>query len=101
MLPAVVFPARFVSPESGTHHPVKAATDREGLTHIYVWRDGRPVELAVIPVGDWEAMPSATGRSRQWATESGLRLSREGGCGCGDPLKMWRPPLVLAARGSA
>lgn len=100
MIPAVVFPARFVSPESGVHHPVKAATDRDGLTHIYGWRDGRPVELAVIPVDEWEALPTASGRPRQWATPAGLQLSIEGGCGCGSPLRAWRPPLTLAARGA-
>lgn len=98
-----LFPARVTTPAGVTHHPVRVATDTAGTTHAWAWNHdtGTPVEI-----GAWLAdeLVRADGRDHGrpvalQAPDGTLIDGRNAGCGCGHPLKAWRPALVVPAAG--
>jgi hypothetical protein len=96
-----LFPARVELPDGSVHDPVRVATDTAGITHAWTWDHtaGLPVEIGQWPVGNLARSDGADrGRPRAFTIEDGTRISSTGSCGCGHPLKAWRPALV-APRG--
>lgn len=95
-----LFPARVTLPDGTVHHPCRVATDTAGITRVWAWIDDGPVEL-----GHWDAteIDRADGRDSGrplalTAPDGTLLDGRDAGCGCGHPMKRWRPALV-APRG--
>lgn len=94
-----LFPARVTLPDGTTHHPCRLATDTAGTTHLYAWIDQGPVELAHWPA---TTLTRADDRDRGrplalTAPDGTLIDGRNAGCGCGHPMKRWRPALHAPA----
>lgn len=71
-----------------------AAMFGSGRSHQGVQVNGTIVEIARMQD---VSVAQVSGQSRQWAITAGdgavWVCRKEGGCGCGDPLKTWAPRL--------
>ncbi len=93
----VMFPARVTLADGTVHQPCRVATDTAGITRAWAWdhQAGHAIE-----VGHWNAEDLARadgsdrGRVRILLAVDGSAIEATGGCGCGHPLKTWRPALV-------
>lgn len=97
-----LFPVRVTLADGTSHHPVRVATDTAGTTRAWAWDHGSngPVEIGSWPADELTRADGLTvGRPRAFTTRDGATLDgRDAGCGCGHPLKAWRPALT-APRG--
>lgn len=95
-----LFPARATLPDGTVHHPVRVATGVDQVTRLFVWDHDRhdAVELAAWPATDvTRADGFDHGRPRVLVAPDGTVIDGRGqGCGCGHPLKSWRPPSIAA-----
>lgn len=90
-----LFPARVTLPDGTVHDPARVATDTAGITHAWTWTDGGPREIGRWAATDLTRSDGATrGHPTQLAATDGARIDTAKGCGCGHPLKTWRPALV-------
>lgn len=95
-----LFPARVTLPDGTTHHPVRLATDNHGISRVWRWDHGTHTAVVVCT---WQAADlirsdgADHGRPRAYTTPDGATIDGRGaGCGCGHPLKSWRPPALAA-----
>lgn len=98
----VLFPARVTLPDGTVYEPCRVATDTAGVTRAWAWDH---TQWLPIEVGHWAAVElvradgKVAGRPLAFIAPDGTLIDgRDAGCGCGHPLKTWRPQLV-APRG--
>lgn len=94
----VLFPARVTLPDGTVHHPVRVATDTAGVTRAWAWDNTQwlPIEIGHWPAVDLARADGRTaGRPQAFTAPDGTLIDgRQAGCGCGHPLKAWRPALL-------
>lgn len=95
-----LFPARATLPDGTVRHPVRVATGVDGITRVWGWDHDQhhAVELAAWPAVEVSRADGADhGRPRALRLPDGTVVDGRGqGCGCGHPLKSWRPPSIAA-----
>lgn len=95
-----LFPARVTFPDGTSWHPVRVATGADGMTRAWRWDHGNqsPVEIGTWPATELARADGVDhGRPRAYTTSDGTVIDNRGaGCGCGHPLKGWRPPALAA-----
>lgn len=95
-----LFPARATLPDGSDVHPVRVATGNDRVTRVWAWDHSLhdAVELAAWPADQVERADGlVAGRPRALRGPDGTVVDgRNAGCGCGHPLKAWRPPAIAA-----
>lgn len=93
-----MFPARVTLHDGTVYEPCRVATDTAGVTRAWAWDH---TQWLPIEVGHWKASDlirtdgKVTGRPRVLTAPDGTVLDGSSEwCGCGHPLKTWRPALV-------
>ena len=92
-----LFPARVTLPDGTTHYPVRVATDTADITHAWAWNHEQhlPIEIGAWPADQLQRSDDGlTRRPRQLTAADGTVIAQAEGCGCGNPLRSWRPALI-------
>lgn len=82
-----LYPATLTTPDGELVHPVRLLT-ADGQVEAWRWDD---LEHTGVLVGSWDAELVTAGERRTFLAPDGSVLGYDRGCGCGHPLKSWRP----------
>lgn len=87
MPPLSLYPGKLVAPDGSETHPVRVLTI-DGNVSVFAWDD---VAMVGQLVASWPAEDITAGDRRTWSAPDGTTIGHGRGCGCGHPLKSWRP----------
>lgn len=95
MTAPALFPAKLTRLDGTTVEPVKVATtDRDGQVRVTVWAHEPPAGIVEVASFDPDQVASLGGRRYE---AEGATIEPGRGCGCGHPLKRFRPPGVAVS----
>lgn len=89
-----LFPAAVTLPDGTTHQPARLDTSN-GTVRAWALIDGFPTLVASWPLDQVETRVERGRRS--FTTRDGTLITGARGCGCGHPLKRFRPPVETRA----
>lgn len=88
-----LYPAKLIRPDGDVVDPVKVeTTNRDGEITVSVWAVTQPDGIVEIATFDPDTISRIDGRRYQ--TTDGTLIEPARGCGCGHPLKRFRPPGI-------